>query len=70
MAFDYYATFRETLEMTRDQVYELMACNDANPYTLQEIIEICQAVPCDADLYDEAGFPKGWVHADGSYRLQ
>jgi len=38
-------------------------------YTLQEAIETCQAFGCEADLYDEPGFRKGWVHPDGKYTL-
>ena len=37
--------------------------------TLDEVIENCRDLACDADLYDAAGFRKGYVAADGTYTL-
>lgn len=38
--------------------------------TLADVIETCRLCDCDADLFDAAGFRRGWVHSDGSYTLR
>jgi transcriptional regulator with XRE-family HTH domain len=37
--------------------------------TLDDVIEACTTYQIDAELYDEEGGAKGWVHADGTSRL-
>lgn len=49
---------------------DLAAHAERGPYTLEEVVELCKALEADATLRDEPGFIKGWVKADGSYRLQ
>jgi len=44
--------------------------SDCGEQTLADIIETCQATGARATLHDAAGFRRGWVHADGSYRLR
>ena len=36
---------------------------------LDEVIENCRTLDLSADLFDEAGFRRGWVHSDGTYTL-
>lgn len=37
--------------------------------TLAEIIAHAVATGCGCQLFDDHGFPRGWVHADGNYSL-
>jgi hypothetical protein len=67
----YVVTYNSTLEMGAAQVAEVHVLNETEePQELESIIDNCTTIGCDADLYDAAGFRKGWVHADGTYRLQ
>jgi hypothetical protein len=53
------------------------ADRNAEPYpaearhagTLEQAIAVAQAHVVDIDLFDVAGFRRGWVHADGNWRL-
>jgi hypothetical protein len=38
--------------------------------SLNETIETCKQLNTTATLYDENGCVRGWVKADGSYKLQ
>lgn len=67
---DYYVTFRTTAEMTEAQANATLAYQSEEPYTLEEARAICISTGYEADLYDAAGFRKGWIHADGNYTLQ
>jgi len=42
----------------------------AEDRTLADVIGTCREYEASATLYDEAGFVRGWVHPDGTYRLQ
>ena len=66
----FYVTYRESLDLdetTLDSVAELNDAEDASD--LEAIRANCKRLSVDADLYDAAGFRKGWVKADGNYRL-
>ncbi len=68
---DYFVTYREPQgadEITHNTIAGLNDCEDG--YDLQEVIAHCTTVGCTAELFDAAGFRKGWVYADGTYRLQ
>mgnify|MGYP001595230102 CR=1 FL=1 len=66
----YYTTYRESVDTDESTHNSVMALNgDENPSSLQIILENCRLLNIDADLYDEAGFAKGWVKQDGDYRL-
>jgi hypothetical protein len=67
----YYVTYRETGETdeaTHNSVQHLNDCDE--PSDLAEIIDQCAALEIEAELFDAAGFRRGWVHKDGSYSLQ
>jgi hypothetical protein len=66
---DYSVVFRETLEMTEAEVRTIYYYNEQGPYTLDEVRALCQAMGCHADLFNEAGWRKGWVHPDGTFTL-
>ena len=66
---EYSATFNATDETTPEQHDFLTYGLNEWSGELQEIIDICTANHCEAVLYDDAGFKKGWVHSDGSYTL-
>lgn len=67
---DYVATYRKTQETDEPTWNSIQALNAMDGLcTLDEVRENCIALTCEADLYDEPGFRRGWVHADGSYRL-
>lgn len=40
------------------------------PLDLADVTDVCATYKIEATLYDEPGFVRGWVHSDGSYRLQ
>lgn len=40
-----------------------------SPATLEDVVETCRELEVDATLRDEPGSVRGWVRADGSYRL-
>jgi len=42
---------------------------DMGPQTLRDVCETCQMEGVRAKLYDRAGFLRGSVSPDGSYRL-
>ena len=37
--------------------------------SLDDVIEVCRITSAEAELFDAAGFRKGWVHANGGYTL-
>lgn len=54
-------------EYTRTTIARL---NDEDAgFSLDEVLANCGNLECNADLYDAAGFRRGWVHADGTYTL-
>jgi hypothetical protein len=63
-----YTERSDTNEATHNSVQYLNESEETSE--LQAIIDHCTALEVDAQLFDEAGFRKGWVHADGNYRLQ
>ena len=66
----YHATYKtpsDAAESTRNTIDHLN--DEASESTLDEVIENCRDLACDADLYDAAGFRKGYVAADGTYTL-
>ena len=68
---DYYVTYRPRPDLSVSAQHTLEALNaHPAPSTLEEVIESCTYLAVEAELFDEAGFRKGWVHADGSYTLQ
>lgn len=42
---------------------------EMGPVSLEEIRVACVDLKLDATLYDAAGWTRGWVRADGSWRL-
>ena len=70
MTTAYFVTYRESVDTDESTHNSVIALNDdKNPSSLQTILENCCLLNIDADLYDEAGFTKGWVKQDGNYRL-
>ena len=66
----YYVTYTEPLDIEESTHNSVMALNeDENASDFEAIRENCTLLGVDADLYDAAGFRKGWVKADGGYRL-
>lgn len=59
----YHANENST-ESERNTIEALQGEND-----LESIIKNCVDLRAEADLYDAPGFRRGWVHADGSYKL-
>ena len=64
----YTVTYRESSTTTLDQ-HNALESLPTEDVELEEVLDNCAAYGCDADLYDAAGFRKGWVHADGTYTL-
>lgn len=63
-------TYREFLDLDEPTRNSVVALNeDENARDLEAIRENCTLLGVDADLYDAAGFRKGWVKANGYYRL-
>lgn len=52
-----------------DQTYNQdgEACPESG--TLEDAIAWCKGASASLDLFDDAGFRKGWVKADGSWSL-
>ena len=68
---DYFVTYIEYMDTTEAAHNSLMALNESEEKaTLQEVVENCQSLSVSAELYDAAGFRRGWVSQEGSYRLQ
>lgn len=66
----YYVVYEESLYLDEPTRNSVMALNeDENASDLEAIRENCKLLGVDADLYDAAGFSKGWVKTDGNYRL-
>lgn len=65
--FATYITGEYHPEETRRAIAHL---NDQhNAGTLDEVVANCRDNECNADLYDTAGFRKGFVYSDGTYNL-
>lgn len=64
----YVVMYRET-EGTTLLDHDTIQHLETEGVTLEEVIENCASCHCNAALYDAQGFVKGWVHADGDYRL-
>ncbi len=69
---NYTVTYRTNTTHTAPQADAIQSLNEHESETdsVESVIENCRQYECDADLFDAAGFRKGWVHADGNYRLQ
>lgn len=64
-ADDYVIQWRASTAEGRDWI-----THQAPPWaTLAEIVDVCKEHGVEATLYDESGCVKGWVHADGNWRL-
>lgn len=66
----YHATYKAPAnadEYTRNTVARLN--DDDGEIVIDEVVANCCNLECSADLYDDAGFRRGWVHADGTYNL-
>ena len=67
---DYYTTYRASDscdEETRNTVASLNDCPLSEP--LDSTVATCVELGVGTDLYDAAGFRRGWVRADGSYAV-
>jgi hypothetical protein len=67
VALTYNVLYRENENTTLEEHNSVEALPGEDE--LDEIVENCKALNVAADLYDAGGFRRGWVHADGSYRL-
>jgi hypothetical protein len=65
----YTVTYRERLGTTEKDHDEIMTLETAD-VELADVVAYCQHFGIDADLYDAAGFRRGWVHQDGTYTLR
>lgn len=66
----YFVTFRERVDTDEATHNTLQSFNDnQEPTALEDVVDICETFGVDAELFDEAGFRKGWVKGDGSYQL-
>lgn len=67
---EFCATYREPNDCDEATHNTIMVLNEQEEdQSLEEVLDNCQQVGCDADLYDAAGWRKGWVHRDGGYQL-
>ena len=64
----YSVTYSVTTEATIED-YDAVQALPVEDVSLEDVINNCKAYACEAKLYDATGFAKGWVHADGAYRL-
>ena len=64
----YNVTYREHEDMSEVE-RNTIASAHTEGVDLADVIETCKTCDCNADLFNAAGFRKGWVHADGSYTL-
>ena len=68
---EYYVTYRVPADADAPTRNSLGYLNHSDePDTLDTICETCQQFTCEAELFDAAGFRRGWVHANGTYTLQ
>jgi hypothetical protein len=68
----YYATYAETEATTEDWhrwLVDVVQADRSEPCDLETICDACVCAALTATLYDEQGFVRGWVQADGNYRL-
>ena len=66
----YFVTFRASVDTDEATHNTIQAWNDNQEATsLENVVDMCATLGVDAELFDEAGFRKGWAKADGSYRL-
>jgi hypothetical protein len=65
----YTVIYREDIDATTLEDHDAIQQLPTEDVTLDDVIEACETYHVDAELYDAAGFRKGWVHADGNYRL-
>ena len=65
----YTVMYRELDTTTLDDHNAIQAL-PTNERELEDVIDACQSYGINAALYDAAGWSKGWVHADGTYRLE
>ena len=64
----YTVMYRET-DRTTLADHDAIAALPTENVGLLDIIDMCATYHTNAALYDGAGWSKGWVHADGNYRL-
>ncbi len=70
MSTQFIATYKAPADASESIVITAQWHNDhACPEKLVEVISLCVDLGVDADLHDAAGFPRGVVRADGSYKL-
>lgn len=62
-----YKTSSDHGESTRNTIAHLN--DEGGESTLDEVVTNCRDLECAADLFDAAGFRRGYVHADGAYTL-
>jgi hypothetical protein len=64
----YTVTYRE-LHTTTAAAHDALQHLATEEVELAEITNNCLDYQVTAELYDAAGFRKGWVHTDGTYQL-
>lgn len=69
---NYYPKYIVSEDVTEEWADWLARVESASdePSELETITDVCASAKCKAILYDAAGFVRGYVSPDGSYRLQ
>ncbi|MGH3430360.1 MAG: hypothetical protein ACRDQZ_22800 [Mycobacteriales bacterium] len=69
MTTQYIATFARDDTTPEDLYCRLAHLEENGPYTVDQVVALCQANGVEAKLYDEPGTLLGWVHPDGTWGL-